>query len=185
MQIVRPGGASPATHGREIVFPGCLAPPSEKIQIERDKLALEKTKLDREETRAKWTAFGVGVPLLVGVVTVGFGLLSTKEQARAQLRLEIAKAIMSAPTIAETFDRARLLTKLFPADVADLVKGANEKRDDAFVTPAQRELFRAMVARDMKPRQILDLYIALFPGEKEWTSNKDIRKATDPLPQSN
>jgi hypothetical protein len=157
---------------------------AEKIAIEKDKLALEKTKLVSEERRAKWTAISVVVPLLAGLATVAFGFWSTKEQAKSQLQLEIAKAIMSAPTIAETHDRARLLKGLFPADAVGIVKVDDKPRPDAFVTPSQRELFRAMAARDMKPRQILDLYKALFP-EDNWASRKEIRDATDPSPQSN
>jgi hypothetical protein len=155
---------------------------AEKIGIEKDKLALEKTKLVSEEKRANLTAISVIVPLVAALFTVAIGIWSTKEQAKAQLRLEIAKAIMSAPTEAETFDRAKLLKRLFPADTRDIDEG--KPRSDAGVTPSQRELFRAMVARDMKPRQILDLYIALFP-EDDWASRSTIRSATDPTPQSN
>lgn len=155
---------------------------AEKIQIERDKLAFEKTKLASEEKRATRNFMTVLVPLLVGFVTVAVGFLTTKQQASDQFQLELAKAVMSASTIAETYDRARLLKEMFPTQAANLAKGTDLKRSDAGVTPSQKELFRAMSARDMKPRQILDLYIALFPDDKEWTSREDIRKATDPLP---
>jgi hypothetical protein len=152
---------------------------AEKIGIERDRLELEKTKLVSEEKRAKWTTLSVVVPLLAGLATVAFGFWSTKEQARAQLRLEVAKAIMSAPTVSETLDRAQLLKGLFPTDAGDIVRVEDKPRSDAWVTPSQRELFRAMAARDMKPRQILDLYIALFP-EDDWASRSTIRSATGP-----
>jgi hypothetical protein len=91
---------------------------------------------------------------------------------------------MSAPTVAETFDRAEVLKRLFPDEARDLVKFEDKPRPYAWVTPSQRELFRAMVARDMKPRQILDLYIALFP-EDGWAKGSSIRSATDLPPQSN
>jgi hypothetical protein len=152
---------------------------AEKIRIEEEKLAWEKTKLLSEEKRAKWTAMSVALPLLAGLATIAFGFWSTKEQARAQLRLEVAKAIMAAPTIAETHDRARLLKSLFPVDAVDIVTVEDKPRSDAGVTPSQRELFRAMAAGDMKPRQILDLYFALFP-EDDWATRPTIRSATDP-----
>jgi hypothetical protein len=157
---------------------------AEKIAIERDKLDFEKTKLASEEKRATWTKISVGVPLFAVLATVVFGFWSTREQAKSQFKLEIAKAVMSAPTIAEGFDRLRLVKGFFPADAADVVMelSVEDKRSDAFVVPSQRELFRAMVAHDMKPRQILDLYKALFP-EDDWALSEKIRDATDPSPQ--
>jgi hypothetical protein len=157
---------------------------AEKIAIERQKLALERLRLRGEASRAKWTAISVMVPLLAALLTVALGFWSTREQAQSQFRLEVAKAIMLAPTLTETLDRAELFRDLFPAEIGDIVKASNAARSDARVTRPQLELFHAMAARDMKPRQILDLWIALRP-EDDWATRPDVRSATDPLPGSN
>jgi len=95
-----------------------------KLDLEKIKLASEeareKEKLASEEKRAKWTAISVSisivVPLIAVFVTVIFGFLSARKQAESQFKLEIAKAIMSAPTIAEGFDRVRLVKGFFPTE---------------------------------------------------------------------
>jgi hypothetical protein len=125
------------------------------------------------------------VPLLAALATIAFGFWSTREQAKSQFRLEVAKAIMSAPTTAEALDRAQLFKELFPAEIGDVVKITNANRTDAWVTGRQRELFQAMAARDMKPSQILDLWIALFPEDDDWSKRPSLRDATKPPPQSN
>jgi hypothetical protein len=70
---------------------------AEKIAIEQQKLELENLRLRNEASRAKWTAISVMVPLLAALATIAFGFWSTREQAKSQFRLEVAKAIMSAP----------------------------------------------------------------------------------------
>ena len=67
-------------------------------------------------------------------------------------------------------------------DVAGVSGDEGKPRADAFVVPAQRELFRAMVAHNMTPLQILDLYNALFPDDKEWAQKPEIRNAIDSSP---
>jgi hypothetical protein len=74
---------------------------------------------------------------------------------------------------------------LFPSDIDGFfATGKWENRPDAWVIRSQKELFAAMAAREMKPAQILDLWIAIFPDD-EWAIRPGIRAATKSQPNSN
>jgi len=51
-----------------------------KLAIEREKLAVEREKLQKnveiENNKAKWLALGAGVPVVVAILTVAFGIFS-------------------------------------------------------------------------------------------------------------
>jgi hypothetical protein len=145
---------------------------------------LEGTKLTSEEKRARWTAYSVGVPLLAGLMTIVFGFWSAKQQADLQLRLEIAKAVMGAPTRAEVLDRAELFRQLFPSEFSDVAL-SEKARSDAWVTGRQKELFQAISSQGMTAQKKLDLWIALYPDNDDWAKRPGIRAATVPSPQSN
>jgi hypothetical protein len=157
---------------------------AEKIEIERQKLQLEKFKIRGEARRTIWTSVSVIIPLLAALATVAFGFWSTKEQAKSQFRLEAVKAIMSAPTPAESVDRAELLMGLFPSEMEGFTAQHDwSDRPNAWLIRSQKELFNAIASKEMKPTQILDLWIALFPGD-EWAKEPSIRAAATKPPPS-
>jgi len=125
----------------------------------------------------------VVVPLLAGLMTIAFGFWSAKQQTHLQFHLEIAKAVMSAPTPTEVLDRAELFQRLFPSDFSDVALKEGT-RSDAWVTRPQNELFDAISSQGMTAQKKLDLYIALFP-EADWAQRPEIRAATVSSPQSN
>jgi len=152
--------------------------------FEKTKLALElkleKRKLRSEVRRAILTALTVLVPVAGVIATAVVGVGIARQQAKDQLRLEVAKAVMSAPTIAEAHDRRRMFKEIIPDIDVAIVGRVPENRVDAWVVPMQREFFRTMAAsRDLKPPQILALYKAIFPHEDEWIHRETITEVVD------
>jgi hypothetical protein len=62
-------------------------------------------------------------------MTIAFGFWSAKQQAHLQFHLEIAKAVMSAPTPTEVLDRAELFQRLFPSDFSDVALKEGTRSD--------------------------------------------------------
>src|SRR6266446_2037790 len=103
----------------------------EKLVIERDKLVVEREKLVLETKKARWTAIGIGVPICVALVTVAVGVWSALKQAELQFQLEVAKSVMSSPTLGEAFDRAEVYQKMFPGIPGNFGKAVGESIDPA------------------------------------------------------
>jgi hypothetical protein len=153
----------------------------DNLAIEKDKLALERIKLENEDRRSKrtafWTAVSVVVPIFLGLMTIAYGFWSAKQQAQLQFRLEIAKAVMSAPTPTEVADRAEMFQKMFPVEFSGVP--LDNDRGDAFVTGRQKDFFQALSAQGMTPQKKLDLWIAVFPLD-DWATRPEIKAATIP-----
>jgi hypothetical protein len=89
----------------------------EALRIERDKLALEREKFGLERKKAVWTAASVVVPALAVAATVLWGVVSSREQAALNFRLEAAKTVMSAKTYGEEVSLATFLRENFPSQL--------------------------------------------------------------------
>ena len=63
-----------------------------KLDIEREKLAVERDKLrtniEIERTKAKWSALGTSVPIVVAILTIAFGILSLDQSSKNDLRFK-------------------------------------------------------------------------------------------------
>jgi hypothetical protein len=146
-----------------------LAPNIElqKLEIERRKLDLERRKVEIELSKTKWTAVSVMVPLLAGIGTVGFGLWSTREQAKSAFEVEVAKSILSAPTPSEAAGKADFFMKLFPGKLPATFAGQVDYVSfDAGEVAAKKLLFE-MMAKKLDPGDSLSLWRSLFPDD-EW-----------------
>jgi hypothetical protein len=67
-----------------------------KLKIELDKLVLEREKFDLEKRTAVLTAFSSVIPVLVVAATIVWGVVSSREQANLNFKLEAAKTVMAA-----------------------------------------------------------------------------------------
>jgi hypothetical protein len=138
---------------------------AERLEMERQKLALERYKVDLEIKRTRWLSVSVVTPVLAALATVAYGLWSTQTQAKYQFRLEAAKSIMAAPTPSEASWRADFFKRIFPDDLPkDFTKGVDVQYDSTAVR-AKLELWRVMATRDMTSKQVIGLWIALFPDD--------------------
>src|SRR5262245_14010437 len=160
---------------------------AQKIKLEEDKLNLEERKLAHEKERGKWTTvqvlgslFAVLATVFAASLTVLAGIWSAEKQAKAQLQVELAKAIMSATTITETLYKADIVQDQCSAENVKIIGAKNHptsNRSDAWGLAEQKQLFRAMEASDMKPRQIQDLWIenvANNPKDDNWAARERI-----------
>ena len=85
--------------------------------IEERKLKIEERKLEIEILKARWTAISVIVPILITVITVGWGIASINQQAKLNFQLEAAKTIMTAQTYGDQVARATFLKENFAKTV--------------------------------------------------------------------
>lgn len=138
----------------------------EKLEIERQKLALESRKVEIELSKSKWTAISVMVSLIAALGTIVYGLYSTNHQSQTAFEVELAKAIASSESPGDALGRARFFMKLFPNRLAKTfisdVEVTYGPSNLAIQTKAK--LFEAL-SKQLDEQRTLDLYKRLFP----WT----------------
>jgi hypothetical protein len=108
----------------------------EKLELERAKVELEGEKLKVEKFKALWTGISIMVPLLVAVITIGFGVWSQmkqsqnqfeiqklqaeiqselqRQQARSQFEIKAAEIVMNTETPLGAQTKAKALANMFP-----------------------------------------------------------------------
>jgi hypothetical protein len=140
----------------------------EKLQIEREKLKLEQEKTNLEYSKARWTAGSIIVSVVAAAGTIGFGLWSTYKQAESQFQVEVAKSIMQGTTTYDMAGRLEFYKRIFPGRLPPTFAQSPTKveSEDSLILAGKKEFFRTVVSREMSPTQALDLWVALFPGDK-------------------
>jgi hypothetical protein len=147
-----------------------------KLEIEKGKLAIENRRLVLEQSKARWTAFSVVVPLIAVIGTVFFGLWSAQEQALSNFQLEAAKSIMQASSPDEAVNRVRFFSALFPekipansfhpADALGIGIGGDE-------VSSKNEFIKLLAARGLNPKQTAELWRTLFDADA-WAKDEKL-----------
>lgn len=161
--------------------------------VEFQKLAFdrEKHQTDRntEYIKAGISAGAIGVPLLVAILTIWYGILgqnkqaeqarqareeearyarqAREEEAQSALELKIADIAMNAPGPPEVQNRAQLLKDLFahrlPKDFATRFDPAKYGR--LTIQEGHKELMRLIAEHVEQKDEILKFWVKLWPGD--------------------
>src|SRR5215467_4018802 len=82
--------------------------------LELAKLTLERQKIEIERSKAKWTAFSVIGPFVLGAITLIYGSYTQLQQATIQFQTKAIEVIGQPETVVEQANRAKMIAGLFP-----------------------------------------------------------------------
>ncbi|GGA37377.1 hypothetical protein [Dyella nitratireducens] len=150
----------------------------ESEQFERDKFEYEKSFKERElqvERMKAWlTGLSILVPLGLGMLTLAWQTSSANRlkdrEAKDAFEMKAAEIVFTGNSTIATKNRARALTVLFPNRFPESFGEAFEPRKFTAGGPkyeAKVEVFRAACAKANTPREVYQVWYALFPGD-EW-----------------
>jgi len=152
----------------------------EKLLIEREKLLVEREKLALERYKARWTAIGVGIPILVIAATVALGIWSQYQKGHDDFSLKAAEILLQSDSPDATKNKAAALQALFPSQLpADFAKSFQPNQFGANTVPSQRELLQLMASRPEDAVRILAMWKSMFPGD-EWIEPFEKNLASNP-----
>ena len=147
-------------------------------ELERDKLnfevrkhaellALEEKKLAVEGRQGWVTAVATGVPILVGLITLVFGVWSLRQQGQLQFELKAAEIMFQGTTPSAVRKRGEFLKAIFgsrfPADF--LSSFAPEPKE-----PSEQKLLLLdyLLKYPDRHTDVVQLWDQLFPGDQDW-----------------
>jgi hypothetical protein len=162
-----------------------LAIEREKLVIEREKIEVEKyierEKIEIEKYKARWTAIGVSVPILVVAATIALGVWSQYQKSRDEFTLKAAEILLAGDNPEATHNKAIALVSLFPEQLPrDFGKSFDPSQFGRNSFPAQRELVQQMAARPQDAGQILLIWKAMFPGD-DWLKEFERNFSAKPI----
>jgi hypothetical protein len=138
------------------------------LQLEREKLDIQRQTLEVEREKARWSAISSTVPILAALATVVYGVWSLKRTATVQLATKLAELSMEGPSPVEIVTRARIVHKLFaellPPDFADRLATIDEKELPHVRQASNRkiELLRLLTEHPDQREQIRRDHLALW-----------------------
>lgn len=142
----------------------------QKIKIEHERLKLENEKLIVEKLKAKWMAIGVGIPILVAVLTAGYGFMIFKKTSDDQFKQKMMELVIQSGNPDDGLARAEFITEILgdgaPPHFAehlgkintDKFGNQNDIKEDFIKLLADHPEQRASIIRDWK---------AFFPDD-DW-----------------
>lgn len=141
----------------------------EGVSIEREKLQLEREKLEVEKQKAKWTAIGLGVPVVALAATVMLGIWTQDRKGRDDFALKAAEILMAGDSPVATHNKAKALSVLFPSRLPrDFAKSFDPDafgRSEPDTLASKRDLVTLMAAHPPEAERILAIWKAMFPGD--------------------
>jgi len=148
---------------------------SEKLQFEREKWCeskkLEKLKLWLQVASTLISATAIAVPLVVVAVTIYASIDAQTRQSRADFDLKAAQVVLEPESVTESQNRASGLAAMFPERFpADLPSRLQPLRDKLETPPTadSRALLNLLVAAPKEKRkEILELWLAFYPDDRD------------------
>jgi hypothetical protein len=155
--------------------------------LEREKINLERRKLEVELQKARWTAIATIVPLVVAFMTLGVTVTQLRQQsqqhldqirlqtdmqeraANAQFRLKAAELVVNNADPQMAYEKAQVLQALFPENLSST--WPTKFKPDAFMTSGldDRINFALRAADHPQQRKLLaDLWITIFAKEPSY-----------------
>lgn len=145
-----------------------MAEPDTSITaLERAKLDLERDKLAVERTKARWSAGAVGVPLITLAITAATGVWNQHKQSQLAFSLKVAEIVMATDNPSVTKNKAIALSKLFPDQLpSGFAKSFDENAFGHVEVDVKREVVNLLVAKPESALQIARLWLAAYPEDK-------------------
>jgi hypothetical protein len=159
----------------------------EKLQLEREKhktnLELEKQKLALEDKKAWISGASVLIPLLLGAISLAFGVWNHNKQAvlqreasnfqaAIQVQLKAAEIVLNAKGPAEVRNKARAMKSLLKEHLPDKFAEEFNPSDFSGKGPSvegRKELLKLAVEHMDSRDDVVRLWLLLFPGD-EWAA---------------
>jgi hypothetical protein len=142
------------------------------LRLEREKLdfqkKLEKQKLEIEQQKLWAASLSVGVPLLIGVLTLLVQGWLRRKDSRDAFELKAVEIIFSADNPVGTKNRAGALKGMFPERFNE--NFGNGFAPSQFAGPryqAKLEVFKAACEKAETPEEVYKIWASIFPGD-EW-----------------
>jgi hypothetical protein len=84
-----------------------------------DTLEQMKLKMECHRIRIEWyktwgTILSIIIPLLIGIITVGYGVWSENERAKTNFQIKAIEIVMTASTPQAAINKAIVMYELFP-----------------------------------------------------------------------
>lgn len=144
---------------------------TEDREIEREKLAIEKQKLEVELMKARWTAVSVIIPVLIAAATIAYGMWIQKRTAQDNLVAKAIEIVMKAedpdPTVVR--GKAEQMRQLLPdALPKDFAKTFSYDQNAVPSPASQIQLLNLIIANPLRRNEIIDMWIKLWPDDSKW-----------------
>ena len=148
----------------------------ERLKLEQAKVTLEIKKLELDREKAKWSAIGTIVPIVVALTTIIYGVWSLGKTAQSQFQSKVAELALAAPDAANAKDRARILAALFKELLPEAFHKRLEQMDpekfgvflnpnDRIIVDAKLKLFQAISANPTHRGDLINTWKVLFPDD--------------------
>jgi hypothetical protein len=149
----------------------------QRIQLDKEKLEFdknnEKDKATIEIIKSVITALALVIPLLIAVYSVRSQIKATRElkalETKHSLLLKATEIVMDARNAYVTKGKAEVVKEILKGQLPDdFVASFDPKK---FVKPGpgfdvKLELFKLFVSNPDKEKQITELWLRMFPGDK-------------------
>lgn len=148
----------------------------QRLALDRERLDLDRERLRSENARGVWTEVVSGIPFLIGLGTVIYGVWSVKRTVQAQTVTKLAELALEGHVPDAVVGRAKLLSGLFkdtlPPDFETTLEEFQASRLKTNTAPPEfitiRTGFVRLLAEFPNQReQILHDLLVYFPGDKE------------------
>jgi hypothetical protein len=148
----------------------------ETIAVEREKLALEHKKLDLEKGKGRETRLTIAAPVVVALLTVGFGFWTSDQQAQREYQATIFKTVADTGNADDAIDKLKFLKKVFPdgfpASIPDYPSPQDAWGPSGDFKPKET-FIDEMREAGASPAQVLALWRVLLPAD-DWAKKKDL-----------
>ena len=158
----------------------------QKLEIERMKLATEQQKLElerdrgrRESRNLRLTLLSLVAAVLIASMTVGYGAWSVLRTARSQFATKVADLVFSTNDPGIAIGKAQATDELFQEELSP--QFVKKTQDPEFVKhfteryppldpnlEHKMDLIKMIVNQPGKEKEILDVWEAMFSGDKAW-----------------
>jgi hypothetical protein len=151
----------------------------QRIEIEREKLNVEKEGIKFERFKLITTSISVCVPLLALFATVFLGIWSQKQKDTNDFNLKAAEITLNTDNPWVTYNKAQSLRQIFPKILPDdFAKTFNPETIGVDETNSKKELFNLIAAHPEHAKQIIQIWMAIFPGD---TWIEDVNKRMEKI----
>lgn len=82
--------------------------------LEKIKLKMDHDHIRIEHFRTWGTIFSIVIPLLVGIITIFYGVWSENERAKTNFEIKAVEIVMNASSPQSATNKAIVLSELFP-----------------------------------------------------------------------
>ena len=134
------------------------------LENEKEKIRLDYERLRVESNKTKWNLLTITTPVLVAMLTIGFGMWANHRQSEREFKVALVQALLAQNSPKEALAKLRFFMEVFP----DQVDARTEVDMKRFSGPdTERKIrFLEMVANSNLPGEYLrSIWAQLYPDD--------------------